>query len=98
MEVKYLTTEEIIKIHDRIIEKSGGHSGIISYSNLDFVVSQTGIPKALERKAATIFYGILTSHPFVDGNKRTALVTAQIFINENNRKFLAIDDELFYIF
>lgn len=97
MEIKYLTTEEIIEIHDRIIVKSGGHSGIISYGNLDFVISQTKIPKTIERKVATLFYGILTSHPFVDGNKRTALVSIQTFLNENNKKFIAGDEELWNI-
>ncbi len=94
MKVKYLTTEEIIKIHDKVIEKSGGHSGIISKGNLEFIVSQTEIPKSLERKATTLFSGILTKHPFVDGNKRTALVSMQTFLNENNGEFLATDEEL----
>ena len=97
MEVKYLTVEEIVKIHDRIVEKSGGHSGMISSSNLEFVVAQAEIPKPIERKAATLFFGILTSHPFVDGNKRTALIAAQTFLNENNKKFIATDEKLWDI-
>ncbi|MBI2545496.1 MAG: hypothetical protein HYW22_02815, partial [Candidatus Aenigmarchaeota archaeon] len=55
MRIKYLTTDEIIKIHDRIIKRSGGHSGIISYGNLDFVIAQANIPKGIERIAATLF-------------------------------------------
>lgn len=94
MEIKYITTEEIMRIHDRILEKSGGHAGIISKGNLEFAVTQAEIPKSLERKAATLFYGILTSHPFVDGNKRTALVATQTFLNENRREFLAADEDL----
>ena len=67
--MEYLTTEEIIKIHDDIIKETGEHSGIISYGNLDFLIDQARIPKSIERVAAVLFYGILTSHPFVDGIK-----------------------------
>jgi len=91
---KYLTTEEIIAIHDEIINETGGHSGILSYSNLDFVVAQSKIPKTIERIATTLFYGILTSHPFVDGNKRTAIVSTETFLKENEKELLATDDEL----
>jgi len=92
-----ITVEEVVEIHDRIIKESGSYSGIISYGNLDFIVSQMEIPKSIERKAATLFYGILTKHPFLDGNKRTALVSTQTFLNENNKRFLATDEQLWEI-
>ncbi len=37
--MKYLTTQEILQIHDDIIKETGGHSGILSYGNLDFIVN-----------------------------------------------------------
>lgn len=92
-----ITTEEIVKIHDEIIKKTGGHSGMISYGNLDFTVSQMKIPKSVERKATTLFYGILTSHPFIDGNKRTAIASIEIFLEKNNKKFIPKDKELWDI-
>lgn len=82
---KYITTEEIVAIHDEIIKETGGYSGIISYSK---------IPKTIERVAATLFYGILTSHPFVDGNKRTALESMKTFLSINGKKFAAYEDNL----
>ena len=94
MQIKYLTTEELAAIHEEIIKETGGHSGIISYSNLDFTVEQTKIPKTSERIAATIFYGILTSHPFVDGNKRTALESMKTFLSINGKNFTASENEL----
>lgn len=97
MEIKYLNTEEILEIHDSIIKESGGYSGIISYSNLDFVTAQARIPKTMERVSATLFYGILTSHPFVDGNKRTVIVATETFLKENGKEFLAEDEELWDI-
>ena len=95
--MKYLTTDQIIKIHDRIIERSGGHSGLISYGNLDFVVAQSNIPKTIYRITATLFYGILTSHPFIDGNKRTAVIVADTFLEENGKELVAGDEEIWDI-
>lgn len=95
--MKYLTTEEILQIHDEIIKETGGHSGLLSYGNLDFIVNQAKIPKAIERASAILFYGILTSHPFVDGNKRTAISVTQTFVEENSKNFTTKDEELWKI-
>ena len=40
------------------------------------------------KKAAVLFEGIIRLHPFIDGNKRTALAVAQEFLVENNLIFL----------
>ena len=97
MEIKYLTTEEILEIHDEIIKETGGHTGIISKGNIEFVISQMEIPKNVERKAAILFHGILTKHPFVDGNKRTAIASAETFLKENGKVFIAGDKKLWEI-
>ncbi len=95
--MKYITADETAKIHDEVIKETGGHTGMISRSNLDFLVDQMEIPKSIERKAATLFYGILTSHPFVDGNKRTAIASIEIFLRENKKELIAEDEELWDI-
>lgn len=92
--MKYLTTDEIIKIHDELIKETGGHSGIISYGNLDFIVNQTKIPKAIERASAVLFYGILTGHPFLDGNKRTALEATKVFLALNNKQLSTTQEDI----
>ena len=94
MEINYLTTEEIIKIHDEIIKETGGHSVILSKGNREFIVSQVEITKTVERKAVILFHGILTKHPFVDGDKRTALEAAKVFLCLNGKTFKATEDEL----
>lgn len=94
MKIRYLTTDEIIQIHNDIIKETGGHTGIISYGNLDFIVNQMEIPKTLERASATLLYGILTSHPFVDGNKRTAFEVMKVFLDMNNRRFSATQEDI----
>lgn len=92
--MKYLTTQEILQIHDDIIKETGGYAGILSYGNLDFIVNQMEIPKTIERAATVLFYGILTSHPFVDGNKRTGLEIMKTFLYMNGKKFVAKDNDV----
>lgn len=94
MEIKYLMTEEIVAIHDDIIKKSGGHYGIINYGNLDFVSAQMKTTKGLIKKACVLLYGILTSHPFIDGNKRTAFRAMETFLNVNNKEFVADEEDI----
>ncbi len=42
------------------------------------------IPKDIYRKAAVLMSGIIETHVFVDGNKRTGLEAARVFLKENN--------------
>ncbi len=90
-EIIYLTMEEIIEIHDRIIKEFGGESGISNKGNLEFTLSKMRIPKDIYRKAAVLMTGIIESHVFVDGNKRTGLEAARVFLKENN-KIIKIKD------
>ena len=97
METKYLSTDELIKIHDKIIANSGGHKGIINYGNIDFTVSQMNITKTIAGKVAVILFGIIARHPFVDGNKRTGLVATETFLNANNKKLTATEKNLWIV-
>jgi death-on-curing protein len=92
--MNYLTVEEIIAIHNEVIKETGGHEGIISQGNLDFIVSQMHILHDIVRKATILLYGILINHPFLDGNKRTALESMKTFLSINGRKFSASEEEL----
>lgn len=94
MDTAHLETEEIVKIHDEIIEKSGGHSGVINYGNLDFTVSQMRNTEGLTRKTAILLFGVVAKHPFVDGNKRTGLVAAETFLRSNGKKLEATDKDI----
>lgn len=97
MATSYLDTEEIMKIHDEIIAKSGGHEGLINYGNLDFTISQMRATKGVNRKVAVLLFGIITKHPFVDGNKRTGYIAAKTFLTLNNKKLLAKKKELWKV-
>ena len=83
-EVKYLTKEEIIKIHNEIIEKFGGTKGLLNEGLLDIVLEQVKISKDIIQKSIILLFGIIQNHPFVDGNKRTALESFYTFLNYNS--------------
>ena len=71
--MKYLTIEEIVQIHDKLIEQFGGEKGIVDKGGLDFIVNKVQSAKTeIYHKAAMLLYEIIITHPFVDGNKRTA--------------------------
>ena len=90
--VEYVTCEDVEKIHDGVIARAGGDAGLLSRPALESSVAQ---PKAnffgyqrhrtIEAKAAAYCYFIICNHPFVDGNKRTGLVTAIHFLRLNGR-------------
>jgi death-on-curing protein len=71
-----LTVEKIIEIHDEIILKFEGANGVLSESTLYFMVYRINKTKDIFKRAAMALHSIGSQHPFVDGNKRTALVVA----------------------
>lgn len=86
----YLTSAEIIVLHARLIQRTGGGEGIISLSMLE---AATARPQAtfgeldlyptLWDKAAALMESLIQNHPFVDGNKRVGLVAAGLFLERN---------------
>lgn len=90
--MKYLTVEEILQIHDKLIEQFGGERGAGIQSNLDFIVDKIQSSKTdIYHKAAMLLHDIITNHPFTDGNKRTALEASKTFLRVNG-KLLKIKD------
>lgn len=89
-----LTTKQIIEIHDRIIKKYGGTGGILNEGTLDLLVYRVNQANDVFRQAALILYTIAAQHPFIDANKRTALVTAENVLRDAGYYLNADDDEI----
>jgi len=99
--VRYLTAEEVILIHERILEKFGGAGGLRDWNLLDSAVQR---PRAafsgkdlypdLFTKAAALGHSLVLNHPFVDGNKRTAWEAMHTFIEENGYSLRAEPNEI----
>jgi len=91
-----------LAIHDRQLAEHGGSSGLRDERLLESALARPeqlfayGDPLPdLADLAASLAYGIARNHPFVDGNKRTAAVVCETFVELNDADLLAEDAELF---
>jgi len=91
--MRYLTKEEIIKIHLEIEQMYGIDSTIIQPSNLDISVEApkrnifgVEVFNSLIEKAAALMWNILKLHPFLNGNNRTGLAATSLFLERNGRE------------
>ncbi len=101
-DVIFLTLAEIIDIHHNQIELYGGIEGIRDISLLSSAIS---IPQStfdgyflhddLFEMASAYIYHLCQNHPFVDGNKRVALVAGLVFLDFNGIN-LDDPDEILY--
>lgn len=97
----YINAEEILLIHHQLIVKYGGLHGT---RNLSRIRSAASAPaqhifgeeqyKSNFEKAAVYARNIITDHPFHDGNKRTGITTAIIFLMKNGYEFEAKNGEI----
>jgi len=95
MQPLFLTLAEVIDIHKDQIEQYGGGSGI---RDLGFLQSALAQPESsfsgewlhldLYEMAAAYAYHICNNHPFIDGNKRTALAASLVFLELNGISIL----------
>lgn len=99
--MRYLSTKNIIQIHFEIIEATGNAHGIRDVGLLE---SAAGRPRAsyggknlypnIFLKTSALVHSLLLNHPFVDGNKRTAVVAMIEFLELNKKFFKSTQKEL----
>ena len=89
-----LTVKRIIEIHDDIIQEYGGTGGLLIQGTLELLVYKVNREKDVFRQAAFILNAIAAQHPFFDGNKRTAFVTAENVLRDAGYYLKADDDEV----
>jgi|GEM_PF-316572 len=89
--MKWIEVETVLEIHDMIINATGGSEGIQSLGALEsalYTPSATSggqeLYPGIIHKVAVLLYGITNNHPFIDGNKRTAFVTALTVLATNS--------------
>jgi death-on-curing protein len=101
MSIRYLSVEEILRLHFQIMEDFGGSHGVRDEGRLRSVVDapkqevfgEEQYPTIYE-KAAVYLRNIIGDHPFSDGNKRTALTVCGIFLVRNGRSLSASPKDL----
>ena len=88
--MEYLSAEQILFIHARVIEETGGSHGV---RDLGMLLSALGRSQAsfedqdlyldLFSKTAALMESLVSNHPFMDGNKRTGAIAAGLFLRRN---------------
>ena len=93
------TLEEVIAIHDDLIEQFGGSMGLRDLGALESALlrPQMGYYDGLIEEAAAMLESLAMNHPFVDGNKRTALGAVDAFLGLNGH-FIDCDSDEAYAF
>jgi death-on-curing protein len=99
--MKYLTAEQVLFIHARLIAETGGSHGVRDLSRLESAVKR---PQAtfdgkelypdLFMKTAALLDSLVNNHPFMDGNKRTGISSAALFLHANGWHLTAGNAEL----
>ena len=99
-----LDTENVILLHDIVLEQTGGLKGIRDINILDSSlqnVYQTfdnqELYPTLEEKGARMCYSLITNHAFVDGNKRIGILVMLAFFEINGVNLKYSDDDLIKI-
>ena len=85
-----LTIEEILSLHEKLIDKTGGSRGIRDMGLLESAVYSTETSfddieqyPSVEEKAARLMFALTSNHAFVDGNKRIGVFVMLITLELN---------------
>lgn len=83
--MKFLTADEVLAIHERLIAVFGGRAGVRDRGLLESALHrpQTGYYADLAEMATALFESLIINHPFADGNKRVAFFATDVFLRLN---------------
>jgi death-on-curing protein len=100
----WLSVELIEAVHERQLIEHGGGTGIRDRGMLESALARPrqhhayGAESDVIALAASYAFGLSRNHPFVDGNKRTAAVACELFLELNGHQLLAADGDLYPVF
>lgn len=96
---EWLSKALILAIHDEQLAEHGGGTGVRDDGLLESALARPqnrlGYDEAADfaTLAASYAFGLARNHPFIDGNKRTAFVAAEVFLDLNGMTLTASDEE-----
>ncbi len=97
----YLSPQQVLFIHARLLAETGGEPGLFNLGLLESAVARpratfdgVDLYSTLEDKAAALMESLTLNHPFMDGNKRVAIVAAALFLRRNSRELAVENVEL----
>jgi len=100
-EPDWFETDVVLAIHDRQLAEHGGQAGIRDEGMLESALARPRQLWAYKDPdlfdlAAAYAFGLSKNHPFLDGNKRTAAVICEAFIELNGRE-VKLDETAKYV-
>jgi death-on-curing protein len=92
----WIDLEVVLAIHDEQLAEHGGQPGVRDRGLLESAMARPQNQfaygeQSIARLAASYALGISRNHPFLDGNKRTSLVVAELFLDMNGFELVATD-------
>ncbi|WP_260703266.1 type II toxin-antitoxin system death-on-curing family toxin [Edaphobacter flagellatus] len=103
-EPRWISKASVLGIHSEQLTEHGGSIGVRDEGLLESALCKSRNVFAyqpdcdLARLAASYAYGIARNHPFIDGNKRTALVVAETFLRKNGIAIVSAPEEKYFTF
>jgi death-on-curing protein len=99
--MEHISAQAVLVIHARIIDATGGSHGVRYVGHIESAVSAPkqsfggeAVYTDLFTKAAVLFKKLASYHPFVDGNKRTAVATAARFLYKNGYELSVSQEDM----
>ena len=83
--LRYLTTADVVMLHEQVIHFSGGSHGVRDHAALEAACArpQSGYYSDAVEAAAALMESLIGNHPFIDGNKRIGFLATDVFLRLN---------------
>lgn len=102
--IRYLEVEHVCALHDAAIREFGGIRGLRDKNRLESAVYQpqqsfggVDVYPTLFDKASAYAFFISENQPFLDGNKRTAISTAAVFLDLNGYEIVVATGKIYEV-
>ncbi len=102
MEFRFLSLDDVLELHEMQLESYGGATGIRDRGLLESAVMMPQasfggefVHKGVFEMAAAYAFHIAENQPFIDGNKRTALASALVFLDWQDIEINDPQEELY---
>lgn len=94
---RYLSANEVIEINAELVRKFGGIHGLRDLGALQSALGrlESGYYADALEEGAALFESLSQNHPFLDGNKRTAITATAVFLRLNGYELLFDDMEAY---
>lgn len=102
--MKRLSKEQVVLLHSRLIQQTGGSDGVRDYALLESAIEApfqsfdgNELYPTIQAKAARLGYGLIKNHCMVDGNKRIGTHVMLVFLTLNGIELSYTQKELYEI-